>query len=67
VDVDDITPEPRRGPPLDRGSTLHERRLLASKKVLTREEVDEMSDQSENIEHKTFVKDGFEAAVDQAA
>jgi hemerythrin-like domain-containing protein len=39
----------------------------AWKKMLTPKELDEMGDQFEDIEHKTFGKDGFEDAVDQVA
>jgi hemerythrin-like domain-containing protein len=39
----------------------------AWKKALTPRELDEMGDRFEDIEHKTFGKDGFEDAVDQVA
>jgi hemerythrin-like domain-containing protein len=39
----------------------------AWKKVLTPKELDEMGDRFEDIEHKTFGKDGFGDAVDQVA
>ncbi len=39
----------------------------AWKKVLTPKELDEMGDRFEDIEHKTFGKDGFEDAVNQVA
>jgi hemerythrin-like domain-containing protein len=39
----------------------------AWKKVLTPKELDEMGDLFEDIEHKTFGKDGFEDAVTQVA
>ena len=39
----------------------------AWKKALTAKELDEMGDLFEDIEHKTFGKDGFKDAVDQVA
>ena len=39
----------------------------AWKKVLSAKELDEMGDRFEDIEHKTFGKDGFGDAVDQVA
>jgi hemerythrin-like domain-containing protein len=39
----------------------------AWKKVLTPKELDEMGDRFEDIEHRTFGKDGFEDAVNQVA